>query len=57
MTEKQEPREVEIAHPSYQPSKPELEQDIRVDANFEEAADALAQLVSTGHIARPMPGR
>ena len=53
---KPEPLEVEIVHPSYQPSKAELEEDLRVDASFEEAVDALAQPVSIRHIARPKPG-
>ncbi len=53
---KPEQRVVEIVHPSYQPSKVALEEDMRVDARFEEAVDALAQPVSTRHIARPKPG-
>ncbi|MCY4591059.1 MAG: hypothetical protein OXE86_11005 [Alphaproteobacteria bacterium] len=44
-------------HPSYQPSKAELKEDVRLDATFEEAVDALAQPVSIRHIARPEPGR
>lgn len=53
MTEKREPREVKIVHPSYQPSKAELEADLRVEASFEEAVDALAQPVRIRHVTRP----
>ena len=58
MTDKQkaEPPEVEIVHPSYQPSKAELEADLRVEASFEEAVDALAKPVRIRHIMRPKPG-
>ena len=57
MTDKPAPREVEIAHPDYQPSKTELEEDLRVDATFEEAVDALAQPVSIHYINRPGSAR
>ena len=57
MTDKPAPREVEIAHPDYQPSKAELEEDLRVDATFEEAVDALAQPVSIHDINRPGSAR
>ena len=53
MTDKPAPREVEIVHPDYQPSKAELEEDLRVDATFEETVDALAQPVSIHDINRP----
>lgn len=36
-----EPVEVEIARSTYQPSKAELEEDIRVNVSFEDALDAL----------------
>ena len=36
MTNQSEPREMKLIHPSYQPSKVELEEDLRVDATFEE---------------------
>ena len=48
-----EPPEVEIVHPSYQPSKAELEADMRVEASFEEAVDALAQPVRFRYVNRP----
>ena len=57
MTKKREPREVKIVHPSYQPSKAELEEDLRVEASFEEAVDALTQPVRIRHVPRPGPPR
>ena len=52
-----EPRKVEIAHPSYQPSKAELEEDTRVDATFDEAVAALARPVRIRYVRRPKPRR
>ena len=51
------PREVELVHPSYQPSKAELEEDVRVDATFEEAVQALAQPVRIRYVNRPRKPR
>lgn len=45
--------EVEVVHPSYQPSKAELEADTRVDATFEEAVQALVRPVRVRYISRP----
>ena len=56
-TPKTKLREVEIVRPSYQPSKKELEEDLRVDATFEEAVDALTQPVSVRYINRPRNGK
>ena len=53
MSKQSKPREVEVVHPSYQPSKAELEEDVRVDASFEEAVDALTKPVRIRHILRP----
>ena len=53
ITEKPEPLEVEIVHPDYQPSKAELKEDVRVEATFDEAVDALAQPVKVRYIDRP----
>ena len=47
------PREVEVVHPSYQPSKAELEADTRVDATFEEAVQALVRPVRIRYVPRP----
>ena len=46
---KPKPREVEVVHPSYQPSKAELEEDMRVKATFDEAVKALTRPVSISH--------
>lgn len=53
MTEKAKPREVEIVKSNYQPSKAELEADIRVNATFDEAVDALTKPVRIRYIDRP----
>lgn len=52
-TPRRKPREVEIVRPSYRPGKKELEEDLRVDATFEEAVDAVTRPVSIGYIDRP----
>lgn len=54
---KTKPREVEIVHPSYQPSKAELEEDARVNATFEEAVKALTKPVTIRHIPKPKGSR
>ena len=48
-----EPPEVEIVRPAYQPSKAELEEDMRVDATFEEAVQALTRPVRVRYMSRP----
>ncbi len=53
MTEKPKPVEVEMVDSFYQPSKAELEEDLRVDVGVNEAVDALAQSVTIRHIPRP----
>jgi len=44
------PREVEIIHPSYQPSAAELREDLRIDATFEEAVKALVKPVRIQYV-------
>ena len=44
---------VRLKPSSYRPSKVELEADMRVDAGFEEAVDALAQPTRIRYIDRP----
>lgn len=56
-TSKPKARTVEIVQSSYQPSKAELEEDMRVDATFEEAVAALTQPVRIKNIQRPKPGQ
>ena len=46
-------REVEIVRPEYQPSKAELEADMRVSASFDDAIEALCRPVSNRYIDRP----
>ena len=48
-------REVEIVNPDYQPSAAELAEDVRVDATFDEAVDALTKPVSIRYVDRPKP--
>ena len=50
---KPEPVEVEIVRSTYQPSKVELAEDLRVDAAFEEALDALVKPVKIRRVSRP----
>ena len=47
------PRGVEIVHSDYQPSAAELEEDVRVEAMFDEAVDALTKPVSIRYVDRP----
>lgn len=47
------PPVVEVVHPSYQPSKAELEADMRVNATFEEAVQALVRPVRIRYVSRP----
>ena len=47
------PKDVDIVHSDYQPSKAELEADMRVEASFEEAVEALCQPVQIRYISEP----
>jgi hypothetical protein len=49
-----EPREVEVPHPSYQPTAKELRDDLRLKGTFK---DAIKALVSPAKIHRVMPNR
>ncbi len=53
MTDKPKPVEVAMVDSSYQPSKAELGEDLRVDVGVEEAVEALAQDVTIRHIPSP----
>ncbi len=44
---------VEVARSSYQPSKAELEEDMRVDMSFEELAKATVCTVNVRQVVRP----
>ena len=47
------PRIVDVVAPTYQPSKAELEEDMRVRATFEEAVEELTRPVKVRYIPRP----
>ena len=55
MAEKQDPHEVEIVHPDYQLRAAELNEDMRVDATFDEAVGALTKPVKIRYIDRRNP--
>lgn len=44
---------VEVVKPTYQPSKAELDADLRVDATFEQAVKALSKPVNIKHVENP----
>ncbi|MDE0048665.1 MAG: hypothetical protein OXO52_02685 [Rhodospirillales bacterium] len=48
-------REVEVVSSDYQPSAAELEEDVRVDATFDQAVEALTKPVSIRYVSRPKP--
>lgn len=50
---KPKPRTVEIVKSDYQPSKAELEADMRVSATFDQAVTALTRPVNIRYIDRP----
>ncbi len=45
--------QVDVVAPTYQPSKAELDEDMRVRATFEEAVEALTQPEKVRYIPRP----
>ena len=51
------PQVVDVVAPTCQPSKEELEEDIRVRATFEQAVAALARRVVINYVPRPMRRR
>lgn len=50
MSKKPERPTVEVAKPTYQPSKAELEADLRVNATFDQAIKALTEDVNVKHV-------
>ena len=50
---KPKPRKVRIVGSNYQPTKAELEADMRVNATFEDAVDALTKPVKIRYVKRP----
>lgn len=56
MKQASESREIEIVHPSYQPSRAELREDLRMGSTrkaFERTAKALVRPVKVRYIKRP----
>ena len=49
----QKKRKVKIVNSSYQPSKAELNEDMRVNASFDEAIDALVKPTDIEFVERP----
>ena len=47
------PREVELPHHTYQPSRAELREDTRVDATFEEVVEAVLRPVKIRYVKSP----
>ena len=47
------PRQIKIVRSDYQPSKAELEEDMSIDASFEELMQVVTELVETKYIPRP----
>ena len=50
---KPEPRIIELPHYSYQPSVAELNEDMRVDASFEELVKAVLKPVKIRYVMAP----
>ena len=46
---------IEIVNPRYQPTKVELNQDMRIKASPEEVAKAVMQRVEVRHVRKPKP--
>ena len=53
MPKRPPPRQVDIVKPTYQFSKAELNEDVRVNATFEEAVNALTPPVEINFAPRP----
>ena len=52
-----EPPVLELVHPSYQPSKAELEENLRVDATPEELVQAVVRPVKVRYVRHPKRSR
>ena len=52
-TEQKEQKTVELVKSNYQPTKPELEEEFKIDATVEEITDALLQPVKVRWIDKP----
>ena len=56
MARKPDPPEVKVIHPSYQPNKAELEEDLRVEATLEELGQAVMRTVTVKSV-KPQKGK
>ena len=52
-TRRKKPRAVKVIHPSYQPSRAELLDDVRVKASFKQAIKALGKPVKIEYVKSP----
>ena len=52
-TKQPQPRTVDVVDPSYQPSRSELREDLRINATFEELAKAVVQPVKVRYVKPP----
>ncbi len=53
MEDNKKPRKVKIVHPSYQPSRAELREDLRLPATFDQAIKALVRPVKIEYVKSP----
>lgn len=53
MKQKPKPKTIELVNPRYQPSKADLEGDMRINASPEKVARAVMRRVNVWHIRRP----
>ena len=50
---REKPHTVKVMHPSYQPSRTELREDVRVKATFKQAVKALGKQVKVEYVKSP----
>ena len=53
MAKQPKPREIELPHHTYQPSKAELNEEIRTDKTFDEIVSACLQPVKITYVKQP----
>ena len=51
-----QPRTIDVVDPSYQPSRAELREDLRISATFEELTKAVVQPVKVRYVKQPKRG-
>ncbi len=52
-TKKPQPRAIDVVDPSYQPSRAELREDLRINATFEELTKAVIQPARVRYVKTP----